>query len=254
MAAEFMAAFFKELARDGQIDWAVAVARGAVRDAPDWWMPVLFMRLKSRRIWYTPGFGDDRQAFEKWPALLRSIRRGQCTPVLGGHLGSALLGRHRHRSRHPGPLRVGVRADADTALSGGRAVVGPPADRPAPRVSAGETERDGVSVRALQQRRHYGQARGVSDVTAPALSLDGIVTDGIYGHDAAFLWQSAHAHTNSVGGGATLDQLGYHCSVGVVAPVGDGLDRYTEPRSDRCPPAAVLRCGKVVCYEFGHLA
>jgi SIR2-like domain len=53
---------------------------------------VLIMRLKSGRIWYVSGFGDDRQAFEKWPALLRSIRRSQCTPIIGSHLGAALLG------------------------------------------------------------------------------------------------------------------------------------------------------------------
>ena len=90
--AQFMPVFFRELQRDGQIDRAMAVARGAIRTRDDAWMPVLIMRLKSGRIWYVPGFGDDRQAFEKWPALLRSIRRGQCTPIIGSNLGAALLG------------------------------------------------------------------------------------------------------------------------------------------------------------------
>jgi hypothetical protein len=90
--AQFMPVFFRELQRDGQIDRAMAVARGAIRARDDAWMPVLIMRLKSGRIWYIPGFGDDRQAFEKWPALLRSIRRSQCTPIIGSHLGAALLG------------------------------------------------------------------------------------------------------------------------------------------------------------------
>ncbi|MGD9316405.1 MAG: CHAT domain-containing protein, partial [Anaerolineae bacterium] len=40
--AEFMPVFFRELQRDGQIDRAVSVARGAVRERPDWWVPVLF--------------------------------------------------------------------------------------------------------------------------------------------------------------------------------------------------------------------
>ena len=40
-AAEFMQSFFKELLVDGQIDRAVAVARGNVRRSPDDWMPVL---------------------------------------------------------------------------------------------------------------------------------------------------------------------------------------------------------------------
>ena len=55
-AADFMAAFFRELRRDGLVDRAMAVARGTVRDRPDWWMPVLFSRLKSGRIW---GSTDD---------------------------------------------------------------------------------------------------------------------------------------------------------------------------------------------------
>ena len=49
--AAFMPTFFAELDRHGQIDRAAAVARGRVRDRPDWWMPVLFMRLKSGRLW-----------------------------------------------------------------------------------------------------------------------------------------------------------------------------------------------------------
>jgi hypothetical protein len=90
--ADLMPVFFKELLRDGQIDRALSVARGAVRARPDSWMPVLFMRLKSGRIWYVPGFGDDHQAFEKWPTLLRSLRKGQCTPILGSHMSETLLG------------------------------------------------------------------------------------------------------------------------------------------------------------------
>ena len=90
--ADFMPTFFVELQRDGQIDRALSVARGEVRERFDYWMPALFMRLKSGRIWYVPGFGDERKGFEKWPALIRSIRRGQCTPILGPGLIEPLLG------------------------------------------------------------------------------------------------------------------------------------------------------------------
>jgi hypothetical protein len=89
--AQFMPVFFEELQVDGQIDRAMAVARGAARGRVDAWMPALYMRLKSGRIWYVPGFGDDRK-FEKWPALTRSIKRGQCTPILGPGLVEPLLG------------------------------------------------------------------------------------------------------------------------------------------------------------------
>ena len=97
--ADFMPVFMAELQRDGQIDRAMAVARGAVRHRPDWWAPVLFMRLKSGRIWYVPGFAEDAEGFEKWPALLRSIRQGKCTPILGPGLIEFLLGSRREIAR-----------------------------------------------------------------------------------------------------------------------------------------------------------
>jgi hypothetical protein len=97
---DFMPAFFQELQRDGQIDRAMAVARGVVRDRPDYWMPVLFMRLKNGRIWYVPGFGDDRKNFEKWPTIVGRIREGKCTPILGPGLRETLLGSSRDIARH----------------------------------------------------------------------------------------------------------------------------------------------------------
>jgi len=90
--ADFMPTFFEELQQDGQIDRALSVARGEVRERSDYWMPALFMRLKSGRIWYVPGFGDERAGFQKWPSLMRSIRRGQCTPILGSGLLEPLIG------------------------------------------------------------------------------------------------------------------------------------------------------------------
>ncbi len=92
---EFMSEFFKELRRDGQIDRAMAVARGSVRERFDWWIPVLFMRLKSGKIWYAPGFAEEQEGLEKWPALLSSIRNKRCTPVLGPGLSESLLGSRR---------------------------------------------------------------------------------------------------------------------------------------------------------------
>jgi hypothetical protein len=90
-----MPRLFAELRRDGQVDRALAAARAAVQDRPDWWMPALFMRLRSGRISYTPGFGEDGGGFEKWPALLQSIRAGRCTPVIGPGLLESLTGSTR---------------------------------------------------------------------------------------------------------------------------------------------------------------
>ena len=92
---EFMPVFFRELERDGQIDRAVAVARSAVRQRPDHWMPALFMRLKSGRIWYVPGFGDERDVFEKWQSLAGFIHDKTCTPILGPGLNEPILGSNR---------------------------------------------------------------------------------------------------------------------------------------------------------------
>lgn len=47
----FLPEFFRELQRDGQIDRALAVARAAVRGQPDWWMPVLFSRLRDNQLY-----------------------------------------------------------------------------------------------------------------------------------------------------------------------------------------------------------
>jgi hypothetical protein len=89
--AAFMPVFFAELQKDGQIDRALVVARGAVRQRQDYWMPALFMRLKSGRIWYVPGFSDEGPPF-KWPFLLRKIEQLVCTPILGPGLTESLLG------------------------------------------------------------------------------------------------------------------------------------------------------------------
>lgn len=50
----FMPVFFHELQRDGQIDRALSAARARVMDRPDWWMPVLFSRLRDNRLLAPP--------------------------------------------------------------------------------------------------------------------------------------------------------------------------------------------------------
>ncbi len=49
--AIFMPVFFRELSKDGLIDRAMSAARGAIRDQPDAWMPILYMRLRTGRLW-----------------------------------------------------------------------------------------------------------------------------------------------------------------------------------------------------------
>lgn len=97
--AALMPRFFAELRRDGQVDRALALARAGLQDRPDGWMVTLFMRLRSGRIGYAPGFGGERSSFEKWPALLQSIRAGRCTPIVGPGLSEPLIGGSRDLAR-----------------------------------------------------------------------------------------------------------------------------------------------------------
>ncbi len=98
--AAFMPVFFQELQRDGQIDRAMAAARGAVRDHGDWWIPVLFMCLKKGQIWwYTPRFTDETGEFNRWLSLVNNIKRGRCTPILGSGLLESLVGSFRDIAR-----------------------------------------------------------------------------------------------------------------------------------------------------------
>jgi len=47
----FLSACLQELERDGRIDRAVAIARGQVRERPDFWVPVLFLGLRGGQLW-----------------------------------------------------------------------------------------------------------------------------------------------------------------------------------------------------------
>ena len=91
-AAAFTKAFFASLDTDGLVDRATAVARAAVRDRPDWWVPTLFIRLKTGRLWYVPGIAPGGERFDKWPSLITDFKVGKCTPVIGPGISDALLG------------------------------------------------------------------------------------------------------------------------------------------------------------------
>jgi hypothetical protein len=116
-AAAFMQRFFAELLTDGQIDRAMAVARGEVRKAADYWAPVLFLRLRDGRIWYEPGFGGGRlNEFDKWRSLCSSVRGGRFIPILGPELGEDLFGGSQELARvladqHGFPLASHERLD-----------------------------------------------------------------------------------------------------------------------------------------------
>jgi hypothetical protein len=108
--------FFSELDKDGQIDRALAVARGTVRERSDAWMPALYLRLKSGRLWYEPGFAGEAKPFEKWLAIVNHVRKGEWMPILGPDIGEHLYGTARERANrlavaHGFPLEPHDRSD-----------------------------------------------------------------------------------------------------------------------------------------------
>ncbi|MBE0696143.1 MAG: CHAT domain-containing protein, partial [Anaerolineaceae bacterium] len=110
--ATFMPVLFAQLNQHGRIDHAMAVARGEAftRKRPDYWMPVLYMRLESGRVWKPPSPAGAAASFEQWPALLRRLRKKTCTPFIGPGVLTGLVGSPRDiaaewSTRYGYPLR-----------------------------------------------------------------------------------------------------------------------------------------------------
>ena len=100
MIEHFMTKFFDELGQDGQIDRAMAAARGyaVTRGYTDYWMPVLFMRLRSGSLWAQPGFGGT-QDLERWTSIRTALEEGHCTPILGPGMVEEIVGSTRQIAR-----------------------------------------------------------------------------------------------------------------------------------------------------------
>jgi hypothetical protein len=88
---EFMPCFFETLAQNAQVDSAISIARNKILKKPDWWMPTLFLRLKSGRIWYKPGF-EGMTNTNDWTVLINSINGGTCVPILGPGVSEFIVG------------------------------------------------------------------------------------------------------------------------------------------------------------------
>jgi hypothetical protein len=96
---KFMPSFFNTLNEDGQLDLAMSSGRSAVSDRADWWMPVLYMRLRDGRIWYEAGFAGDKDDFTKWTSLVASVLNEKCTLIVGPGLLDPIIGSQREIAR-----------------------------------------------------------------------------------------------------------------------------------------------------------
>jgi len=92
---KFMPELFAQLQRHGQIDRAMAIARGCVRERRDWWMPVLFMRLRGGALWYESSGAQGTDPQYNWDGLLEDLGNGDTVMVLGTGLSEAVLGSTR---------------------------------------------------------------------------------------------------------------------------------------------------------------
>jgi hypothetical protein len=96
-ASEFAPAFFKDLADHGVLDRAMAAARRVIERRRDWWVPVLYSRLRSGRTYYRPEFAE--RADVTWADLSLHIKSKELTPVLGPGLADEILGSRQDIAR-----------------------------------------------------------------------------------------------------------------------------------------------------------
>ncbi len=90
---QFMPTFFTTLLQGaGQVDQAMAVARNRISQRLDWWVPVLYLRLRGGQLWYDPGFASAENAEFLWKGIINSINDERCIiPILGPGLLEGLI-------------------------------------------------------------------------------------------------------------------------------------------------------------------
>jgi hypothetical protein len=99
-ASRFLSEFFGRLSEHGEIDRAMAAARSVVRDQPDCWMPVLYMRLRAGMMWIEPeATRRSGRSFSRWTALISNIQAERCTPIIGYGAYETLFGSSRSLAR-----------------------------------------------------------------------------------------------------------------------------------------------------------
>lgn len=74
--AKFMPAFFRALAKDGRLEYAMSLARGRVRERLDFWMPALFTRLEGETIFAPRVIPWNRYVYSALGVILLALFAG----------------------------------------------------------------------------------------------------------------------------------------------------------------------------------
>jgi hypothetical protein len=81
-AQSFLRKLFDVALDVNQVEAAVAVARLEVERQDDWWMPALLLSVDDGVLW-TKG---EATPYRNWDELLKAMRKGQCTPIIGSEV------------------------------------------------------------------------------------------------------------------------------------------------------------------------
>ena len=93
-ATRLLPVLFEELARDGRIDRAVALARAALREGTEWWIPTLWLRMRDGRLW-----AEDSPPTSEATGGIHiggNVGTVQVITVSGGQVGSISGSQHHH--------------------------------------------------------------------------------------------------------------------------------------------------------------
>jgi hypothetical protein len=114
LVVAFMPHLFRELRRDGQIDRAVAAARGTLPHDSLWWLPVLWMSVRDGSLWQA-----ETGATAPGPPEPRTTTF-QVVSVSGGQVGS-IIGSQQNYGAGPTRQQDGERPPQDKVPDAGQA-------------------------------------------------------------------------------------------------------------------------------------
>ncbi|WP_165360974.1 CHAT domain-containing protein [Candidatus Chloroploca sp. Khr17] len=119
-ADTFLATLWREVARDGALDRATAVARAALRDRPSWWVPALWLRMRDGYLWEA----SPPAATPGGVHISGSVGTVQQITVSGGNVGTIIGQQVNDRAALPPEGRTRAIAAQRTLLEAHRATLG----------------------------------------------------------------------------------------------------------------------------------